>query len=172
MNVSPIISSSDGLSEAGRARVLLDLVRQAVAEVLGFTGPDGVDADQPFLNLGMDSLSAVDLRDRLDRATGLRLPSTLVFDYPTPVEVARYLRDQLDSDPDGSSADPQEAAVRRILTSVPLEKLRRAGLLEPLLQLAEMDAEEPGPPPENGSGDIAEMDAEDLIDLVLGNNGP
>ncbi|WP_307822137.1 acyl carrier protein, partial [Streptomyces coffeae] len=73
-----------GLDVAGRLSVVLEVVRGAVAVVLGFGGAGEVRAEAAFKELGFDSLTAVELRNRLSVATGLRLPATMVFDYPTP----------------------------------------------------------------------------------------
>ncbi|MFC4069608.1 type I polyketide synthase, partial [Actinoplanes subglobosus] len=93
-----VSSSSDALSLqiAGRPReewpeIVLDVVRERVAAVLGFDGGRAVDPERSFNELGFDSLSAVEFRNGLGAATGLRLPATLVFDYPSPVVLAEFL---------------------------------------------------------------------------------
>ncbi|WAP56084.1 type I polyketide synthase [Streptomyces sp. S465] len=81
-----------GLSQAEQLDVVLDLVRTNVATVLGYAGPGTVDPDRSFRELGIDSLTAVELRNALGAAAEVRLPATLVFDYPTPVVLAEFLR--------------------------------------------------------------------------------
>jgi thioesterase domain-containing protein/NADP-dependent 3-hydroxy acid dehydrogenase YdfG len=84
-----------GLPEAERDTVLREVVLTHVAAVLGFAGPDAVPAGAGFPEMGFDSLTAVELRNRLIGLTGLRLPATLVFDHPTPDALVAYLRDEL-----------------------------------------------------------------------------
>ncbi|MCX4984424.1 non-ribosomal peptide synthetase/type I polyketide synthase [Streptomyces sp. NBC_00572] len=78
------------MSEEEGSRLLLDLVRTQLAAVIGSDSSDGIDPDQPFKSFGVDSLLAVQLRNRLNSATGLRLPATLVFDHPTPAAVVDF----------------------------------------------------------------------------------
>nr|WP_119726843.1 type I polyketide synthase [Thermomonospora amylolytica] len=94
-----------------RHRALVDLVREQAAVVLGHSGPETVDLDRAFHDLGFDSLTAVGFRNQLSVVTGLQLPATLVFDHPTPRAVIDHLHTYLDTEEDhdiaaGRTPDP------------------------------------------------------------------
>ncbi|MFD4688305.1 beta-ketoacyl synthase N-terminal-like domain-containing protein, partial [Streptomyces sp. NPDC058461] len=105
-----------------RDRFLRDFVAAQAAAVLGHGGTQRIGAEQTFKDVGFDSLTSVELRNRLNAATGMRLPATLVFDYPTPADVARYVLGALVTDTDLPAApapattvtEPGESADTRL----------------------------------------------------------
>ncbi|MEW2395145.1 type I polyketide synthase [Streptomyces sp. NPDC046862] len=125
------------LSGTERDRLLLGLVHTHTATVLGHGSPESLSPQRTFRELGFDSLTAVELRNSLGAATGLRLPATLVFDHPTPQAVAALLHAEL-APPQASPAQEALAVVdglARSLTQVPADDPDRARLDDRLRQL-------------------------------------
>ncbi|MEW2374421.1 type I polyketide synthase, partial [Streptomyces sp. NPDC006656] len=119
-----------GLDAGARHRELLTLVRTEVAGVLGFTGPEAVEAGRPFREAGFDSLTAVELRNRLAAATGLRFAATVVFDHPTAQALAEHLGEELHTAASGSREAGEAAlaglaALEAALAALPADDIRR-----------------------------------------------
>jgi polyene macrolide polyketide synthase len=159
-----------GVPDDEREDKVLEAVSEEVAAVLG-NSADSVDPDETFKDLGFDSLAAVELRNRLVRISGQRLPSTLIFDHPSPVALARYLLTRLEPAPapasnGGEAREVDEADIRRLLASLPVDRLRDAGLLDPLVRLAEVNGDDDGEGREDRHRPVEELDADELIRLA------
>jgi acyl transferase domain-containing protein/acyl carrier protein len=99
-----------GAAQGERDQILTDLVRAEAASVLGHSSPEAIGAGRAFSDLGLDSLTTLEMRQRLSTITGLRLPATVLFDYPTPAQLAAHLRDELVGD-DAPAEAPIPTAV-------------------------------------------------------------
>ena len=135
---SALLQRLEGLPEDEQHAVLLDLVRSHIATVLGTTSPEAIDPDRAFQELGFDSLTAVEMRNRLKAATGLALSPTLIFDYPNSAALAGYFHRALvgATRQDAPQSAPGEAELQRVVASIPVKRLRQAGVLDLLLALA------------------------------------
>ncbi|RMI40714.1 hypothetical protein EBN88_12365 [Streptomyces triticirhizae] len=170
------------LPPAQQRKRVLDLVTSEVAAVLGHASGAGIRAERALREIGFDSLTAVELRNRLKTATGLALPATLVFDFPTPAKLADHLRAQLlpgaatagNGHPHPADASEDETSVRELISVIPLGRLREVGLLDQLRALAAAQTPEesaaPGDTratdPHDGEDLEAEVDAMDIEELV------
>lgn len=111
------------LSSAEQERVIMDLIRSHSAAVLGHESPDAISPDQSFLDLGFDSLGAVEFRNRLEATTGSKLPTTVVFDYPTPTALAAHICQQIAAvDDSATRIMAQVQSLASVLGSVELER--------------------------------------------------
>jgi polyene macrolide polyketide synthase len=116
-----LVERLSGLPAAERDLALDDLVRGQVAAVLGFSGAQAIAPDRAFSELGFDSLTAVELRNRLAAMTGLRLPATLVFDYPTSGDLSGYVGERLfGGDDDRSTVLTAFAGLEKLESSLAL----------------------------------------------------
>ncbi|MET3805475.1 acyl transferase domain-containing protein/NADPH:quinone reductase-like Zn-dependent oxidoreductase/acyl carrier protein [Nakamurella sp. UYEF19] len=102
------------LDTAARSATLVELLRTEAATVLGYPDPSALDAETTFKDIGFDSLTSIELRNRLNTATGLRLPATLVFDYPSIPAMADFLLAELLGGETGD--EPDVPRVERINT--------------------------------------------------------
>ncbi|MFY1619121.1 SDR family NAD(P)-dependent oxidoreductase [Micromonospora sp. WMMD736] len=147
--------------EQARNELVLDVVRNHVASVLGHADAEVVEPDRPFRDLGFDSLTAVELRNALNTATGLRLPATTVFDHPTPLVLAAELVRLLEPEP---QADGDVLAVldqvEKLAAGLPVgdpDRERAVQRMRDLLtRLTPADAED----------DLAGAGADELLSLI------
>jgi polyketide synthase 12 len=166
---SALLQRLEGLPEDEQHTVLLDLVRSNIATVLGNSSPEAIDPDRAFQELGFDSLTAVEMRNRLKSATGLALSPTLIFDYPNCAALAGYMHQELVGTSEQMQAAPGESEIQRVVGSIPVKRLRQAGVLDLLLALAaeaDSDGQAAGPA-ETTEKNIADMDLEDLVNAAL-----
>ncbi|WP_415830079.1 SDR family NAD(P)-dependent oxidoreductase [Kibdelosporangium persicum] len=155
------------LSGAERASVLLDAVRREVAMVLAYPSADMVRTGREFKELGFDSLTAIDLRNRLNDVTGLRLPATLVFDHPTPGALAEHLVASFA----GSEEPPSPVLaeldrVESVVLSAPDDGSRQAVITRLQILLTKLSDHTDGQTPVAPHDDLREATADELIDLI------
>ncbi|MEV5873284.1 type I polyketide synthase [Streptomyces sp. NPDC052101] len=165
-----LVTLSEGEAEAA----VQDWVRDQVAIVLGHPSSAAIDADQAFTHLGFDSLTSVELCNRLASSTGLRLPSTLVFSYPTPRQLSEHLFGLLRPEPATRTGPDEDAEIREALRNVSIDRLRSAGILELVLECADPSGADGGgqvPDADTGADELAALDLDALVDLALDERG-
>ncbi|MFF4165782.1 type I polyketide synthase [Streptomyces sp. NPDC001741] len=156
-----------GLDSDARSALVLEVVRAEAAAVLGHAGPEAIHPERAFQELGFDSLSAVEFRNQLNVVTGLRLPPTLIFDYPSPEVLTAHLLKELAPDSAAPDQVDEDEQVRRILQTIPINRLRDAGLMRSLLELGGVQAPAGDGDEGDAAGSIDELDTESLISMAL-----
>jgi acyl carrier protein len=149
------------LPDAERVSELQDLVRREVASVLGLAGPNAVDPDKELHKLGLDSLMAVELRNRLATHAGSALPSTLAFDYPTPSAIAKLLVQRMNlprTDREVPRDQDHDTTLKWVLGRLSAKQLHEHGLLSQLIKLADKQGE----PAQQGAGAEPEQAVDDM----------
>jgi pimaricinolide synthase PimS1 len=141
---------------------MLDLVCGHVAAVLGDDIPAAIEPARGFTDLGMDSLAAIELRNRLQTATGLRLPATVMFDYANPLALADFLMTELAPDP-----APDDGEIRAKLATISLDRMREAGILELLVEMADLTAPALAESEVDRLAAIESMAVDELVRAVL-----
>ncbi|MFF1955376.1 phosphopantetheine-binding protein, partial [Kitasatospora herbaricolor] len=158
------------LPEAERGAALVAIVRSHVATVLGHSGPESVQADRAFKELGFDSLTAVQLRNGLNAVTGLKLPPTVVFDHPTPAALAEHLGNELfrtTQDMLGSQIAEELNRLEAAILSAG-SQIGQADYVADRLRALAARLSTPDAGSDDGSADqeIASATADELLDLI------
>ncbi|TPQ24187.1 SDR family NAD(P)-dependent oxidoreductase [Streptomyces sporangiiformans] len=158
-----------GLTGQQRLVALADLIAQHVAAVLGYPSAAAVDLKRPFQEMGFDSLTAVELRNRMNTATGLRLPPTLVFDNPTPHDLAAHLLEELplDDDPAAAPLDTELDKLESLLTAAPLAAEDRSRVEQRLRSfLALCEGVSTATDGSDDNSDLVAATADEIFDLI------
>ncbi len=148
-----------------------ELVRETLAAVLGHAAPEGVDAERPFQELGLDSMTAVELRDRLGKAVGIPLSATMIFDHPTPDALATHLLARIAPNgpadaPDARSVAAELDRLEAALASAPRDGEERAGVAERLrLLLSRLDVPE-APGTGRSAPEIELASTDEIFDFI------
>ncbi|MFP3992474.1 SDR family NAD(P)-dependent oxidoreductase, partial [Streptomyces sp. E11-3] len=165
-----------GATEAEQTRLLLGLVREQVAAVLGYDDPTEVEPGRAFSELGFDSVSAVDLRTGLSAATAKKLPTSMIFDHSTPKALAAYLRTVLCQDPEGGTTEERSflaelGRLEETVAALPAEEIgpnRVTARLQTLLARVNeaLGAAEGDEAAQSVGGQLEAASADDVFDFI------
>ncbi|MCX5115055.1 SDR family NAD(P)-dependent oxidoreductase [Streptomyces sp. NBC_00378] len=158
-----------------RYRAVLDVVREAIATVLGHSSSAVVEVSRGFLEIGFDSLTAVELRNRINQVTGLKLAATLIFDHPSPEALARHLSEELASETKVSALAllSELDRIEASLAVVPADDDDRSQVTERLRGLlsAWTDSRPTAGDGQDDTTDLESATADELFDLLDGELG-
>ncbi|WP_460444155.1 acyl carrier protein, partial [Amycolatopsis cihanbeyliensis] len=158
-----------GMDTEEQRGFLVDLVRREVAAVLVHPSPETIHLDREFQALGFNSLTAVELRNRLGSATGLRLPATLVFDYATPAALAEHLRAELvgTTGPQVPSVLAELDRLEAAMAESEPDEITRNGVAERLRQLLSRWSTTDSTPESTGVAQRFESaSADEILDFI------
>lgn len=149
-------------------RLVSTLLRTELAVILGHDGPAAVDTERGFLELGFDSLTAVELRNRLEEYTGLRLPATLIFDYPTPVALAEHIGAGLAEAGTGSPPrlETELSRLESVLATPVPDDGRRTAIAARLRELTEIWEAAGRSDRSPSTAELAPLTADELFDIL------
>jgi hypothetical protein len=154
----------DGRPAAERAGIVLDFVLGQTAALLGHRDAAAVDPGRPFRELGLTSLTAVELRNLLSAGAGVALPTSLVYDHPTPAAVAELVGSLLGGgEPDGSAVDASLDRFEAALAELPSDSVRLTAIAARLRRLV---STVDGKGAAAGSDGLDAASADDLFQII------
>jgi acyl carrier protein len=164
IEVSVLRQRLAAMPEKERLRAAATLVQEVVAGALGLAGAAAVPAEEPLKELGLDSLMALEVRNQLSAHAGTTLPTTLVFDYPTPKAIAKLLLEKLQL---ASVHVWSDSEVRIKLGQISIQTLRQLGLIDVLMaQQSVIDAGTHDDESKSMSEMIRDVGEDSLLDLA------
>ncbi|MDI5962395.1 type I polyketide synthase [Streptomyces sp. SL54] len=156
-----------GLSPEDAYQEVLTVVRTQTAAVVGYGAGKALETDRAFKDLGFDSVTAVELRNRLGTAAGVKLPPSLIFDYPTPAELARYLLDQLGDVRPGSALADELAVFEAALLGAEIDDRTSTVLSERLRGLLyQLEGKKNRIEEAEVEKDLDEATADEVLDFI------
>jgi len=154
-----------GLTPEERETALLKVVRDNAAVILGHAGAGAIPATAAFRDLGVDSLTAVELRNSLATSTGLRLPATMVFDYPTPAAMAARLGDLLNPGVPSTTILAELDRIEQMFTSAAFDD-RQASMVSDRLASVLQKWQRISRPEDVSTAALENADAGELLDFI------